>query len=186
MNEPWPISRTNRLLAVDPTAKGKSYHGPYNMILISVFNEPRYEISPQAWPLESRTAIDYVLEYLVQVEDGIPVLGLEIKRASDLNFIERRSAVDEQIRDRFRELAPQIRTPRFYMISAIGTQCCVYTYERRANGITITPPAIYPTDHSIVKDFAPAARWDIDLGTVAGRNRLNEYFNDVKNMCNDL
>ncbi|KAG0003551.1 hypothetical protein BGZ79_000618 [Entomortierella chlamydospora] len=186
MDEPWPIFRTNRLLAVDPTAKEKLYHGPYNMILTSVFHEPRYEVSPQVRPLESRAAIDYVLEYLVQIEDGVPVLGLEIKRASDLNFMERRSAGDEQIRDRFRELAPYIRTPRFYMISAIGTQCCVYTYERGANGITITPPAIHPTDHRITEDLAPAARWDIDLGTLAGRNRLNEYFNDVRNMCNDL
>ncbi|KAF9185466.1 hypothetical protein BGZ49_004286 [Haplosporangium sp. Z 27] len=186
MNEPWPISRTNRLPAIDPTAKEKFYHGPYNMILLSVFNEPQYEISPQVLPLESRTAIDYVLEYLVQVQDGIPVLGLEIKRASDLNFNERRCTADEQIHDRFKELAPLIRTPRFYMISAIGTQCCIYTYERGANGITITPPAIHPINCGIVEDLAPAARWDIDLCTLAGRNRLNEYFIDIRNMCNNL
>lgn len=184
MTEPWPRIRTDRLLAVDPAAKEKHYHGPYNMILTSVFNEPQYEVSPQAWPMENTKAMDYAVEYLVEIDNGVPVLGFEIKRAGDIRFKERRSAADEQIRDRFEDLKHSIVTPTFYIVSAIGTVCCIYEYTKESG--VIIPANVAPPNSRFVEDSAPAERWNIDLSTLEGRVRLNEYFMNVKQMCNQL
>ncbi|KXN69579.1 hypothetical protein CONCODRAFT_30611, partial [Conidiobolus coronatus NRRL 28638] len=166
----------------------KEYYGPYNGILTDVFKgRDRFSVLPQVYPLEFRKAIDFMVdhseelpvEYIVRI-NKIPVLGLEIKRATDLDKISARNAADEQIRERFVNLRGHINYNKFYMLSAIGTKICIYTYHKITG--TVQPPEILQQDRNVVENRAPFERWDIDISTIQGRLRLSELFNDIKRM----
>jgi hypothetical protein len=127
--------------------------------------------------------MDFTVEYIVQV-GKTPVMAVEIKRARVYDTIQARADADDQVRERLFSMADTFRVPRFHIVSAIGTRCCVYTYN--TDICSITPPRIVPIDLTVVEDLAPAERWNIDLSTLEGRVKLNKYFDDVKIMSSTL
>jgi hypothetical protein len=184
MDEPWPLLITNCLLDIPPEGTEKMYYGPYNAILYSAFPPTqRFIVCPQAYPLETRQSMDFTVEYIVQV-GKTPVMAVEVKRARVYDTIQARADADDQARERLLSMADTFRVPRFHIVSALGTHCCVYTYN--TNMRSITPPRIVPTNLTIVEDLAPAQRWNIDLSTLEGRVELNKYFDDVKAMSSTL
>ncbi|KAF9346960.1 hypothetical protein BGX26_001510 [Mortierella sp. AD094] len=181
--EPWNARITQRLARISPLAPEKQYHGVYNALLNNVFQTDQgYMI----YPIETRLSTEFAVEYEIGFQSGggeedTPVMLLEVKRATDLNTISTRISADIQVRTRFEVMKPTLRVPILIIISAIGTRCCVYRFNR-ATG-QVEPPMIQPTDYRITEDLAPADRWNIDIGTQAGRVELDSWLNVVKAIC---
>ncbi|KAF9194517.1 hypothetical protein BGZ49_003153 [Haplosporangium sp. Z 27] len=177
--EPWPAVLGRVLDRIPFDGLEKLWYPPYCTLLSTVFTlADGYLVAPVTFPKHNTQSMDLAVEYLVQNEEGIPVLGMEIKRAGDIELLQARTEADRQVRERFATISSPL--PRFHIVSAIGKRCCVYTFDRATR--TITPPRIAPTNPSIVEDLAPIDRWNIDLGQLDGRLALNAIFNDVKNM----
>jgi len=83
------------------------------------------------------------------------------------------------MRARFFDLADVVDLPVIHGVSALGTCLCSYLYQRNNN--TLTPPRI-PLDAEFMNDVAPAARWDIDLLSEEGVERMTEVAGAVKTM----
>ena len=58
-----------------------------------------------------------------------------------------------------------------YGVSAVGTKLCVYSYGREDQ--TLVPEGI-ERDIKRVNDRAPASRWNLDITTPQGAERLRE------------
>jgi hypothetical protein len=179
--EPWDPRINTRLGLIQRASTEKEYYGPVCSILTESFPlHENYMVYPQAYPLHLRDSIDFMIEYLVELIAGNPVFGVEIKRATDYDSVQKRIDADQQMRERFVSLHSSIRLPTMYMVSMIGTRCCVYSYDTLTR--QITPPEIMPTDRTRVEDLAPAERWAIDISTLEGRQQLNNVFNLVKQL----
>ncbi|KAF9165875.1 hypothetical protein BGX20_000427 [Mortierella sp. AD010] len=188
--EPWNAKVVQRLTQVFLDTPEKKYYAAYSALLCNVFTaEQGFTTSPQMNPIgDSRSSRDFAIEYEVgyQTRQGVdtPVMLLEVKRATDLSYIDTRISANNQSRARFHMIRSNLQVPTFIVISAIGTRCCVYRFNK-ATG-QAEPPRILATDDSIVEDLAPGSRWSIDISTQAGRVELNNWFNTVKAMCASL
>ncbi|KAF9087111.1 hypothetical protein BGX27_003009 [Mortierella sp. AM989] len=178
-NEPWPAVLGRILDRIPFYGVEELWYPPYCTLLATVFTVvDGYVVAPVTFPKHNTQSMDLAIEYLVQNEEGVPVLGMVIKRASDIELVHSRTEADRQVRERFAAISSPL--PRFHIISAIGKRCCVYTFDSTTG--TITPQRIVPTNSAIVEDLAPADRWNIDLGRLDGRLALNTVFDDVKAM----
>lgn len=83
------------------------------------------------------------------------------------------------MRTRFFELVDVVDLPVIHGVSAIGTRLCLYSYQRDNNALT--PPRV-PPDAVFMNDIALAARWDTDLLSEEGVERLTEIAAAVKTM----
>lgn len=77
-----------------------------------------------------------------------------------------------------REMIETGRDP-LYGISAIGTKICVYQIEEESGNIGAE---MFDHGEHPEKDTAPAARWELDVMTVEGRERLLDVVEDIKTM----
>ncbi|KAF9197163.1 hypothetical protein BGZ49_002559 [Haplosporangium sp. Z 27] len=102
-NEPWDIQATNLLLNVDhENALEQGYYGPYNIVLNLVFPfHEHYMDAPQTLP-PLKEAVDYLFEYLILINNRT-VMGMEIKREMDFNYLHKRTEADRQIIDDFKK-----------------------------------------------------------------------------------
>lgn len=76
-----------------------------------------------------------------------------------------------------------VKIPTLYGISAIGTRLSLYTVSKETG--YIEPEAI-PDERVRGKDIAPADRWNLDILTPEGEERLREVVANVKTMCEEL
>ena len=155
------------------------FYGPYNTLLTYLFPPTeRYMISPQFKRPPEGWSIDFTTVFIVQ-KAFHPVFFLEIKPPSDYTHRSSRAAADTQMRTQFFDLADVVDLPVIHGVSALGTRLCLYSYQRHNN--TLTPPRI-PPDAEFMNDIAPAARWDIDLLSEEGVERMTEVAGAVKTM----
>ncbi|KAF9435929.1 hypothetical protein BGZ76_005199 [Entomortierella beljakovae] len=126
--------------------------------------------------------MDLAVEYLVQNEEGVPVLGLGIKRAGDIELMQVGINADRQVHEWFSTITSPL--PRFHIIGAMGTSCYIFTYDRNTH--MVTPPRTAPTNPSAMEDLAPFEPWNINIGTLEGNQTLNAFFSDVKAIDSSL
>ena len=86
------------------------------------------------------------------------------------------------MRNRFDELIDDLTIPTLHGISALGPHLSFYTYSKEENNVL--PPLIL-RDTNQVNDRAPAARWDTELMSDDGVQRLTAAVNHVKQMVVD-
>ncbi|KAF8424967.1 hypothetical protein EV426DRAFT_598019 [Tirmania nivea] len=87
------------------------------------------------------------------------------------------------MRERIVNVFDTVEVDTLYGVSAIGTKFCVYRVNTESG--YIAPEAI-PEDPLRVNDTAPAARWELDIMTAEGRERLLEVVGHIKMMCSQL
>ncbi|KAI0031104.1 hypothetical protein K488DRAFT_52755 [Vararia minispora EC-137] len=184
--QPWPQFLMNSFLsATQASATEESvYYGPYMRLLYHMFSvDGPFEIIPQFHiPIAPRESIDIVTMFTVELNKH-PVLFIEVKPPASLRLDSKRQEADRQMRDRFRDLRPDVVTPSLPGISAFGTYLSFYRYDKATN--SVTPPAI-AADLNIMTDVAPKSRWDCDLLDATGATRFREVINEVKAMCAHL
>jgi hypothetical protein len=181
----WPehiveqFSTVTLLGEVDET----EYYGPYNGLLLDQFPGPEhYMIVPQYKRPRYPQSIDFTTIFIVQRHKH-PIFFIEIKPAGHIKSGFAREAADGQMRQQFEALVDQLTIPTLYGISALGTQLCVYTYDKETRALH---PKRIDKDLKRIIDRAPANRWDIDLMTPAGAVRIRELVAHVKALCAEL
>jgi len=160
----------------------KLWYTAYNVLLYTTFMiDENYAVGSQTQPINSNKASDYAVEYFVNDDaTGLPVLLLEIKPERSVNYISKREEADMQARSRFEQVMNENQeVQNLVVISAIGTQCCVYSGSRTLQGISIYPPENH-RDPRRVNDTVPLEWWNIDILTPQGRDALDVVFSRVK------
>jgi hypothetical protein len=163
------------------------YYGVFDKILNKVcfiddaFTiEPQYAIPHAAHPHGGVPTIDFVVTYVVEMNDW-PIFFLEIKSPLYLDNISSRVDADEQMRARFRALSTNFvtPTPRLHGLSIMGQKLAFYCMDT-VNG-RVYPRYVAPsTDYTT--DTVPVERWDADITTEEGYQRFMVVINDVKAM----
>ena len=162
------------------------YYGVFDKILNRVcFTEDTFSIQPQ-YPLPEFgqaavgvPAVDFVVTYVVEVDD-LPIFFLEIKPLLHTNNISSRVSADTWMRARFRALYKATPTPRLHGVSAMGQRLAFYCMDK-AMGHVI--PNYVALSTKYVTDTIPAERWETDITTEEGYQKLMEVVNDVKQMA---
>lgn len=143
--------------------------------------------SPQFKPIDG--SLDFTIQLIVRPSRRcIPVFFLEVKTFRSLTLLPARDSADDQMRQRFRELASgtvTIPTATLYGVNAFGPQFCVYAFESATR--SIDPPAI-ARGLVVVNDIAPQApgRWAYNLLEPAGEAKFREVVNAVKGLAAGL
>ncbi|KAK0191599.1 hypothetical protein F5146DRAFT_607225 [Armillaria mellea] len=181
-NEPWPQFLMNSFLSAvgDSTTDESVFYGPYMRLLYHLFSlDGPFEIIPQ---FRIPDSIDIAAMFTVEL-DKHPVLFIAVKPPASFRLDSKRQEADRQMRERFRDLHPDVVTPTFPGISAFGTLLSFYRYDKATNSLSL--PAI-AADPNIMTDAAPKSRWDCDILDAAGATRVCEIANEVKAMCAQL
>lgn len=84
------------------------------------------------------------------------------------------------MRERFTDLFDDVVIEKLYGLGAIGTKLCIYTADKQTGRLL---PKQNPSSLEFVTDTAPIDRWDIDIMTLEGEERLREVSSDIKSMC---
>ncbi|KAN0137643.1 hypothetical protein V8E53_004694 [Lactarius tabidus] len=108
-------------------------------------------------PEGSRKRNDFVPTLLLELIRHPVFFFLEIKPPGSLPYESKREEADEQVRRRFRDLAPVLTIP------------------------TLHGPTKVPQPH-VTADVAPISRWDSDVLQPEGANRLKDIIKRVKGM----
>jgi hypothetical protein len=180
----WLPSVINRFKNVCVQNLEREYYGPYNKLLNAEFDVMgRYTIAPLKYPLvDSQECTDFFVEHQVEI-DAYPILLVKIKAPSVLLDISSRQDADEQMRKRLVAIHESCPLDRLVGISAFGTYCCVYVYDKVSR--RITPNAI-PDNQSFVVDVATVEKWSHDLLEVEGAQKLKDIFSEIVIQCNQL
>lgn len=162
------------------------YYGPYNSVLQTIFPvDDGFMISPQyRYIVEPGRAgiTNFPIFFIVEKREH-PVFFLEVTAASHMDVNSARSAADEQMRQRVKDLHTKIIIPKLYGVSAIGTKIALYEYTKDTNRLE---PSRIADDDTFVVDTAPTARWGSDVLTDAGEQLFRHVSENVKRMCNQL
>ncbi|GLB41150.1 hypothetical protein LshimejAT787_0903650 [Lyophyllum shimeji] len=166
----------NQFTNLDPaTALTTAYHGPYSDLLTNLFpassffqtvlhhNDPSLPLS-----LQSRSTTIFIVTQLSR-----PVFFTVIKPYYALQDAAERIAADAEMREAFRYLAGDLRLPRLFGLSVMGTRFGIYEYT--AAGETIVP--------SYEASAAVEDRWPYDVLEPRGEQKLLEAVEAVKDMC---
>ncbi|KAI5799187.1 hypothetical protein DFH27DRAFT_87171, partial [Peziza echinospora] len=111
-----------------------------------------------------RMSVDFTTIFIVR-RDRHFVLFLEIKATNHISNILTRESADQQMNDRFKGLFDDVKIPRLYGISALGSKICIYTLDRDTGDFM---PQEIPTSRGRITDTAPADRWSFDIVTPGG------------------
>jgi len=126
-------------------------------------------------------SIDFTTIYIVETaETQTPIFYLEIKPPGHYNELIKRERADIQMRDRVRELIPDLQIPTLHGVSALGVRLAFYEYSHATR--VLQPPLIL-RDPELVNDTAPKARWNVDLLSEEGHMRLYQLAAEVKAMA---
>ncbi|KAF8517286.1 hypothetical protein BU17DRAFT_92000 [Hysterangium stoloniferum] len=129
-------------------------------------------------------AIDFAVTYVVEALDlDSVVFFLEIKPPTHLPILSGRKDADNQMRQRFGQIAHLVKLPTLYGISAIGKSLCYYTYSVPTH--TIEPTRILDS-YTLLVDTAPLERWDSNIMEEEGHDRFLAMVQDIKSMINAL
>jgi hypothetical protein len=184
---PWPIHIVTMFESIPAgrlagaTDKAVLY-GPINMLLVHLFPPTNlYIVSPQWKKPPEGFSIDFTTVFVVQKAQH-PVFFLEVKPAGSFSSRSAQAATDDQMRNRFDELIDDLTIPTLHGISALSPHLSFYTYSKEENNVLL--PLILQ-DTNQVNDRAPAARWDTELMSDDGVQRLTAAVNHVKQMVVD-
>lgn len=184
-DEPWPARFQQEFIRIPDNCDDKDWHPPWCAILSSVFSfEDGFMIAPQTYFRDGDTYGEGNPAYIVQNEEGVHILGLEIRKASDMECMEKRQGAERDTRDRMRCL-PRASVPHFRMICAIGMHCALFTKDSATESITPASIRYHPVEDSTTK-VAPLHWWNIDISTTEGRTALRGYFDEAKTMASAL
>lgn len=186
---PWPahiVARSSRLLDTE-TIENKFY-GLYNAILNECFPSTQFTVTPQYLTTEAQVggigAINFAITYVVEPLDlEGPVFFIEIKPPTHLSSISTRKDAENQVRNRFGQLAHLVRIPRLYGVSAIGRQLSYHTYERASGAVD---PVVLADSTNVIADTAPIERWDTDIMQEEGCTKFVAIVEEIKKMVLDL
>jgi len=171
------------LIPLDSTDE-HSLYAPWNMLLNYLFPmTDGWVVTPQPRPrpANNRESIDSGIYYNI-LRDNIPVLFVEVKCRSALTDLSARGDADAQMRRRFVQLYS--KAPKTLRgISAFGSRLCLYTLEKRVN--QILPPQV-PNSETFIIDVAPQDRWDIDIMSDAGYNKVVELVNECMEVVEEI
>ncbi|KAF8515596.1 hypothetical protein BDD12DRAFT_811098 [Trichophaea hybrida] len=156
------------------------YYGPYNSLLNDLFpKQEHYMVVPQYKRPEQSKSVDFTTVFLVRHQKH-PVFFVEIKPAGHIHNVSPRASADKQMRERFEDLGDRVEIPILYGVSAIGNKLCFYKYTKATGDLE---PELIPSNARRVIDTAPINRWDVDILTPQGEQRLLEVVGHVKGMC---
>ena len=139
----------------------------HSHILFSI--DGPYCIDPQfkcEAPEGSREHINFVPTLLVDFECQHPVFFLQINHPDSLHDDSKRKEADDQMRRRFRDLAPALTIPTLHGVCAFGTHLAFYEYDLATHGIQ-------PPPH-VTTGVAPISRWDLDVLRPEGANYMRD------------
>ena len=159
------------------------YYGPYNTLLNELFpRQEHFMIVPQYKRPEHSKAVDFTTIFIVR-HNSHPIFFVEIKALGHLQRVSDRQAADNQMRERFEKLFDEVKISNLYGMSALGTRVCLYEWDRETR--KIEPPAI-PKDPNYTIDTAPIDRWNLDILSAEGEQRLREVVARVKTMSSEI
>ncbi|KAF8472852.1 hypothetical protein BDZ91DRAFT_780550 [Kalaharituber pfeilii] len=168
---PWPpkYTRLFQLAAREGEIHGAKFYGPYNALLNYLFPvEEGFMVVPQYKRSEQAKQVDFTTIFLVSHREH-PVLFLEIKVSGHIRHLATRRDADKQMREWAIKVFDDVEAGVLYGLSAIGTRLCVYKVHKHSG--YIEPKAIVD-DPNTIKDTAPKDRWNFDLLTPEGEERL--------------
>lgn len=189
--EPWSTRIQQEFTHIPENCDDKDWHPAWCALLTSIFTlHDGFMIAPCAYFSEVDTFGEGNPAYMIQTLEGVSILGLEIRKASDVECSEKRHLAVVDSQDKIRDATPSHSSsssassstiPQFRMICAIGTRCCVFTKET-ATGI-ISPTRIKYQDHLPEPECAPLDWWNIDIANSEGKIALSAYFKEAKMMA---
>jgi hypothetical protein len=186
-NAPWPeiIMRSFFVAGASSATSERPFFGSWNRLLNTVFPpDTIFEVVPQYFPppVVSRDAVDFVFLLLIYVNTS-PVFIVEIKPPAEFSRNSKRREADSQMRQRFLDIAADLRIPVLYGVSAFGTKIMFYKYNKEAN--VLEPRRITP-DPDTLTDTAPRDWWRWDLLEEEGAAMFRHIVEEVKRMCVEL
>jgi hypothetical protein len=156
------------------------YYGVFDKILNKVcFTDDTFTIEPQYTGTLPQAAIDFVITYVVEMND-LPISFLDINPPLHIDYISSRVDADTQMRARFYALYDVTLTPRLHGVSVMGQRLAFYWMDK-ATG-RLHPNYVAPS-MDYITDTVPAERWDTDITTEDGYQRFMAVINDVKEMA---
>lgn len=188
---PWPNWILKQFASI-PGGMNKAtqeplLHGFYNTTLGYLFPASEgFMIVPQYQPPTMDRSTGFTTIFVVEsanTQIPIPIFYLEIKPPGHINEMSGREQADIQMRDGVRELISELRIPKLHGVSALGVRLAFYHYDAATR--ILEPPAI-PRDPILINDTAPAVRWNVDLLSDEGYERLVQLATEVKNMAQAL
>jgi len=197
---PLPARVQRQFKKVPSNPSEGDFHGPYNMLLSSLFPFDDFTVGSRYWPqscdMEDSVYIFKVLfEEKVLLEDKT-VFILEVNSPQDLALRSVREIADQKIRDciggviglscllRMMTVLDYIDCPlpTLHAISAMGTKLCFYNKSR--NG-PVTPHCIPPNLDPLL-DVAPVERWDCDILEEDGAQKFQAVIEEIIKGCETL
>ena len=188
---PWPphIIKAFEIASQNGDTIEAEYYLPYNHLLMHLFPpEENFLVHPQH-PLrdeENKSSyVDLTIIFVIRHPDK-PVFFLEVKPGGFIHSRSGRRGADRQMQNRFDDFIESVEIQTFYGISAIGTSLCVYTQDRKTGYVL---PELIPSNRRNLGysvDTAPANRWNLDVLTPQGEERLRNVATHVKTMCTEL
>ncbi|KAF8417044.1 hypothetical protein EV426DRAFT_624678 [Tirmania nivea] len=159
------------------------FYGPYNVLLTYLFpHNEKFVVVPQYKRPEQSKSVDFTTILVVRHKEH-PVFFVEIKASDHIRHMSTRRDADLQMRERFEELFDDVEVETLYGISALGTKLCIYTASKETGRLL---PRKILGDPEFLTDTAPINRWDVDIMTSSGEQRLREIVAEVKTMCTKL
>ena len=189
LSMPWPTHVVTMFESIPAgglagaTDEAVRLYGPINMLLVHLFPPTDlYIVSPQWKKPSEGFSIDFTTVFVVQNAQH-PVFFLEVKPASSFFSRSARAAADDQMRNRFDELFDDLAIPILHGINALGPHLSFYAYSKDENNIH---PLLIIRDPNQVNDRAPAERWDTELMSDDGVQRLTAVANHKEMVNNHL
>ncbi|PWW77763.1 hypothetical protein C7212DRAFT_178104 [Tuber magnatum] len=177
------ISRVFELAAQDGERDESKFYGLYNVLLTYLFSfEEEYIVVPQYKRPTQLTSVDFTTIFLVRYKHH-PVFFVEVKSSGSLHHISSRREADLQMRERFERLFEDVEIETLYGVSTMGTKICIYQLDRASRRLDLDA---IEGDARFVTDTAPAHRWNVDIMTPEGEEKLQEVVRDIKAMSGGL
>ena len=182
---PWPqeIILFFDLAKLHGDTDQSRFYGPYNALLNYLFpTKDKFMVVPQWKRPEQSKATDFTTIFVVR-HDEHPVFFLEVKASNYIQRASTRQAADQQMRERYYGLFDDTKIKVLYGLSAIGTKLCFYTWVRETR---IVQPKAIPLDPDFPIDTAPENRWNLDLLTAEGEEKLRQVIAHIKVLCGTI
>ncbi|KAM6496591.1 hypothetical protein JOM56_007064 [Amanita muscaria] len=167
------------------TTSEKPFYGSWNRLLNTMFPpDTLSEVVPQYFPpsISSRGAVDFVILLLIYVNTS-PVFIVEVKPPAEFIRNSRRQEADSQMRQRFLDVAADLRIPVLHGVSAFGTKITFYKYNKDTN--VLEPRRVTP-DPETLTGTAPRDWWRWDILEEEGAAKFRQIVEEVKGMCAEL
>ncbi|KAH9037109.1 hypothetical protein EDB85DRAFT_657059 [Lactarius pseudohatsudake] len=181
----WPEKVLRQFQAVPVNPKESDFYGPYNKLLNYYFPpDTDFTVVPQYLKAASRDAADFIVSFEIRLENK-PVLIVELKDPTAIQYISTRTEADDQIRRRIIDLAEHCPLDTLHAVSALGTKLCFYSLNVKNRAARIDPRRV-DRDPDMANDYAPAERWNRDILEASGEDKLLAVIDEIKAGCAQL